>query len=180
MFQALFDAAGQSLPVLCLLLFVDGATTGAGTTPLLLLCARHHEPWKVAVAGGAASAAGSAVQLLVFRWMLGQKRPWMTRFLPSREKIEATLAQYPSASFLAIAVARATPMPDAPLKLVAAVIGYPIWRYLAAVMLGALPYYAALAYVGHEFPLPPWVIGAVVGVIVLGFAVDLLRRRMRA
>jgi uncharacterized membrane protein YdjX (TVP38/TMEM64 family) len=179
-FQALFDAAGQSLLVLSLLLFVDGATTGAGTTPLLLLCARHHEPWKVAVAGGAASAAGSAVQLLVFRWMLGQKRPWMTRFLPSREKIEATLAQYPSASFLAIAIARATPMPDAPLKLVAAVIGYPIWRYLVAVLLGALPYYAALAYVGHEFPMPPWVIGAVVGVIVLGFAIDLLRRRMRA
>ncbi|MFN8588325.1 MAG: VTT domain-containing protein [Candidatus Eisenbacteria bacterium] len=177
MFDSLIQTAGSSLPALCLLLFLDGATTGAGTTPILLLSARHHEPWQVALAGGAASAAGSAVQLLVFRWMLGHQRPWMTRFLPSRAKIEATLAQYPSASFLAIAIARATPMPDAPLKLVAAVIGYPIWRYLLAVMLGALPYYWALAFVGKEFPLPPWVIGAIVGVIVLGFLVDLVRRR---
>ncbi len=167
---------GESLIVLCLLLFADGATTAAFTTPLLLRYARYHEPWHVALAGGASSAAGSAVQLLVFRWMLGQQRPWMKRFIPSRERIEATLAKYPSASFLAIAVARATPLPDAPLKLVAAVVGYPIWRYVIAVMLGAIPYYYALAWIGHEFELPPWVLGAIVGVVVLGLLLDLVRR----
>ncbi len=172
--------AGDSLLVLCLLLFADGATTAAFTTPLLLRYAPHHEPWQVALAGGAASAAGSAVQLRIFRWMLGQQRPWMRRFLPSKEKLEATLKQYPSASFLAIALARATPLPDAPLKLVAAAIGYPIWRYFAAVLLGALPYYWALAWIGREFPLPPWILAAAAGLVVAGFTIDFVRRRRRS
>jgi uncharacterized membrane protein YdjX (TVP38/TMEM64 family) len=166
----------DSLWLLCLLLFLDGATTAAFTTPLLLLYAKSFAPWQVAVAGGVASAAGSVVQLALFRWMLASGRPWMTRFLPSRQKLEQTLERYPSASFLAIAIARATPLPDAPIKLVAAVVGYPLWRYFAAVLTGALPYYFALAWAGHELPIPPWAIFALAGALLVGLVVDLVRK----
>jgi uncharacterized membrane protein YdjX (TVP38/TMEM64 family) len=167
----------DSLWMLCLLLFLDGATTAVATTPLLLLYAKHFEPWQVALAGGAASACGSVVQLAVFRWMLGHERPWMTRFLPSKRRLEETLRRFPSASFLAIAIARATPLPDAPIKLVAAVVRYPLWRYFAAVLAGALPYYFLLAWAGHEFPIPPWAIAGLAGALVLGLVVDMLRKR---
>jgi uncharacterized membrane protein YdjX (TVP38/TMEM64 family) len=163
--------------MLCLLLFLDGATLGVSTTPLLLFYARQFTPWQVAVTGAIASAAGSAVQLAVFRWMLAHERPWMHRFLPSRRKLEETLDRYPSASFLAIAVARATPLPDAPLKLVAAAVGYPLWRYLLAVLVGALPYYYVLAWIGREFRLPLWAIVAVAVVLVVGLLIDVARRR---
>ncbi len=169
-----------SLLVLCLLLFLDGATLALFTTPLLLASARHHEPWQLATAGGAASAAGSAVQLWVFRWMLESDRPWMRRFLPSREKLQETLRRYPSASFLALTLARATPLPDAPLKLVAAAVRYPIPRYLLAILLGSLPYYYVLALIGHRFEIPLWVVLAAFGVILAGFAVDRWRARGRA
>ncbi len=168
---------GDSLLGLCLLLFLDGATTGAFTTPLLLTRAAQHEPWHIALAGGAASAAGSALQLLAFRWMLRHERPWMQRFLPSRAKLEATLLQYPSASFLALVVARATPLPDAPLKLVAAAVGYPIARYLLAVLLGSLPYYYVLALIGHAFKIPGWVLWAAAGAVLAALALDLWRKR---
>ncbi|MCC6350146.1 MAG: VTT domain-containing protein [Candidatus Eisenbacteria bacterium] len=170
----------DSLWMLCLLLFLDGATTAAFTTPLLLAYAKAFEPWQVALAGGAASAAGSVVQLAIFRWMLGHERPWMGRFLPSKQKLEETLKRYPSASFLAIAVARATPLPDAPLKLVAAAIGYPLERYFVAVLTGALPYYALLAWAGHELPIPPWLIAALFGVVAIAFVVDLIRKSRAA
>lgn len=170
----------ESLWMLCLLLFLDGATTAAFTTPLLLVYSKHFEPWQVAVAGGLASAAGSVLQLAIFRWMLGHERPWMGRFLPSKQKLEETLQRYPSASFLAIAIARATPLPDAPLKLVAAAVRYPLPRYFAAVLAGALPYYYLLAWAGHELPIPPWAIAGLAGAIVLGFVVDLLRKRREA
>lgn len=170
----------ESLWMLCVLLFLDGATTAAFTTPLLLGFAKRFEPWQVALAGGAASAAGSVLQLAVFRWMLGHERPWMRRFLPSKQKLEQTLARYPSASFLAIAIARATPLPDAPIKLVAAVVRYPLPRYFAAVLSGALPYYFLLAWAGHELPIPPWAIAGLAGAIVLGFVVDQLRKRRDA
>ena len=169
----------ESLWVLCVLLFLDGATFAFATTPLLLQYGKYHAPWEVALAGGLASALGSAVQLLALRWLLASSHPYMRRFAPSREKLEAALRRYPSASFVALMVARATPLPDAPLKLVAAVIGYPVARYGLAILLGALPYYFALAYVGSRIHVPGWVLAAAVVAILAGAGVDWLRRRRR-
>jgi membrane protein YqaA with SNARE-associated domain len=169
----------HSLWLLCLLLFVDGATFSFATTPLLLKFGQFHEPWKVAVFGGAASAAGSVVQLLILRWALASSHPYMRRFAPSKQKLEAAYHAYPSASFLALVLARATPLPDAPLKLVAAAANYPAPLYALAVFLGALPYYFALALAGSKIHIPNWVLIAASAAIVLGFVVDRLRRRGR-
>ena len=130
--------------------------------------------------GGFASALGSATQLLLLRWLLASNQPWMRRFTPSRVKIEEALKQFPSASFLALTVARATPLPDAPLKLVAAVIGYPIALYGLATFLGSMPYYWVLALIGHKFKIPLWIILAAFALIGVGIAIDALRRRMRS
>jgi ribonucleoside-triphosphate reductase len=168
---------GDSLVILCLLLFVDGATLAVFTTPLLLQYGKLHEPWQVAVFGGLASAAGSACQILLLRLALDAKIPWIQRFAPSREKLEAALASYPSASFLALALARATPLPDAPLKLVAAVVRYPAGLYALAVFLGSLPYYFVLALVGRAVKIPTWIVVAAVVAIAAGVVIDRLRRR---
>src|SRR5499426_3423149 len=110
----------DSLFVLCLLLFLDNATFAAFTTPLLLAYAPHFEPWQVGVFGAASAGAGSTVQLVLFRWLLSTDWPWVKRFAPSREKLEQTLKSSPSTSFLAILIARATPIPDGPIKLIVA------------------------------------------------------------
>ena len=170
----------DSLVVLCLLLFLDGATLALFTTPLLLQYGKFHPAWQVALFGGLASALGSALQIIVLRWAVRSDWPWIKRFAPSREKLEQTLAKYPSASFLALALARATPLPDAPLKLVAAVIGYPPPLYALAVFLGSLPYYFALALAGKAIKIPTWVIVAAVVAIVLGFLFDQWRKRRKA
>jgi membrane protein YqaA with SNARE-associated domain len=170
----------ESLWMMSLLLFLEGGTLSFLTTPTLLYYGKFHAPWAVALVGSASSAAGSAVQLLLLRWAISSRHRWMARFTPSREKIEATVRKYPSASFLALLLARATPLPDAPLKLVAAVVEYPIPMYTLAVFLGALPYFYLLAQLGREFRPPTWVIIVTIVVIVLGFAVDRLRGRARA
>jgi uncharacterized membrane protein YdjX (TVP38/TMEM64 family) len=166
----------DSLWKLCALLFADGATLSVATTPLLLLASQRFTPWHVAIAGGAASAAGSVLQLMAMRWMLAHRRPWMNRFLPARATMDATLKKYPSASFLAIAIARATPLPDTPIKIVAAVLRYPLALYGAAVLLGSLPYYFALALLGRAVRFPLWIIAVLAGVFALGVLVDALRR----
>jgi uncharacterized membrane protein YdjX (TVP38/TMEM64 family) len=162
------------------LLYVDAATLAFATTALLLIYGRHHEPWMIAVFGGGASALGSATQLAFLRWILAGHQPWMTRFAPSRERIESALRQYPSASFLALAVARATPLPDAPLKIVAATIRYPIFLYGLATFLGSIPYYFVLALIGRAFDIPIWVVLAGLGLVGVGILIDTLRRRRRA
>src|SRR5438876_6867944 len=164
----------KSLLLLCLLLYVDAATLAFATTALLLIYGRYYNPWAIAIAGGFASALGSATQLLLLRWVLAGDKPWMRRFRPSREKFEAALRQFPSASFLALVVARATPLPDAPLKLVAAAVGYPISHYTLAVLIGSLPYYFALAWLGKLFHFPLWLLAAAVGVVLLALLVDRL------
>ena len=167
----------ESLLFLCLLLFLDGATFAFFTTPLLLQFGKFHEPWVVALAGGFASALGSIVQLLLLKWALASEHPWMKRFAPSREKLAAATQRYPSASFVALAVARATPLPDAPLKLVAAAVGYPPLLYGLALFLGAFPYYFLLALVGSKVKIPTWVLVGAGVAILLGALVDFLRRR---
>jgi uncharacterized membrane protein YdjX (TVP38/TMEM64 family) len=170
----------HSMGAVCALLFVDGALFSFLTTPIVYLAGKLHEPWKVAVFGGAASAAGSAVQFALLRWALASGHAWMKRWAPSRERLEAALRQYPSASFLAILLARALPLPDAPIKLVAAVVEYPVPRYGAAVFLGAVPYYFALALAGQKLRIPGWVIVAGLAVFALAALIDRLRRRGRS
>ena len=164
------------LPVLCLLLFVDNATLAALTTPLLLAYAPHFEPWKVGVFGAFSAGAGSTVQIVLFRWILGSRWGWAKRLAPSRERVAKVLSQSPSASFLAILLARATPLPDGPIKLVVAAGRYPLPRYFLAVLLGGMPYFALLAWLGHEFPIPPWILVALVVLIGLVFAVERWRK----
>ena len=175
-----------SLWVFCLALFVDGATFAFATTLLIILYAPQHEPWKLALVGSLAGALGSAFQFQVLRLMLDSGHRWLHRFAPSREKLAAALSRNPSSSFLTIMVARATPLPDAPVKLVAAAGRYPVRLYALAVLLGALPYYFVLALLARkaaalarEFKVPWWGVAAAFALVGLGMALDHLRRRAR-
>lgn len=169
-----------SLPVLCLLLFLDNATTAAATTPLLLTYAPRFEPWQVGLFGAASAGLGSTVQLLLFRWLLAAPWRWVQRFAPSRDRVEKALASSPSASFMAILIARATPLPDGPIKLVAAAGRYPLPLYFTAVLLGGIPYFALLAWLGHEFPIPPWALLLLIVIIALVYLFERWRKRVRA
>jgi len=170
----------QSLWMMCLVLFLEGGTLSFLTTPTLLYYGKFHDSWKVGLLGSLASAAGSALQLVGLRWALASRHPWMRRFAPSREKVEEAIRKYPSASFVTLLVARATPLPDAPLKIVAAVIGYSIALYSLAVFLGSLPYFYVLARLGHDVKIPNWILIVSLAAIGLGVAVDSLRRWRRA
>jgi membrane protein YqaA with SNARE-associated domain len=170
----------ESLWVLCLLLFLDGATLAVFTTPLLLAYGKYHPPWIVALCAAAASAAGGAIQITLLRWLLSSRHPWTARFAPLRHKIESAVGHHPSASFVALVVARATPLPDAPLKLAAAAANYPVSRYCAAILLGSIPYYFALALLGHALKLPAWVLITAAALIVFGVLIDRIRRNTGA
>jgi uncharacterized membrane protein YdjX (TVP38/TMEM64 family) len=60
---------------------------------------------------------------------------------------------------------------------VAAAGGYPLPRFAAAIALGCLPYYAAVAWLGSAIRLPAWVYAAaIVGAIACGAALWLSRK----
>jgi uncharacterized membrane protein YdjX (TVP38/TMEM64 family) len=164
---------------MCLLLIVDGASFAFFTTPLLLHYGRLHPAWQVALAGSVSSALGSVLQLLALRWALRSGKPWMRRFAPSQEKLTRTLATYPAASFVAGWRARHAPAGRAA-KLVAAAVGYSPALYGLAILLGALPYYFALAWVGQVIRIPSWILVTAAVAIVVGAGLDYWRKRRRA
>jgi membrane protein YqaA with SNARE-associated domain len=150
-----------------IVLLVDGATFGFLTPPLLLEAGKTHPPWLIGLVGGVASAVGSMIQLRLLQWVLSGRHRWLARFAPRRQKLHDALERYKSASFLGLVLMRATPIPDLPIKLVAAAGGYPILRYGLAVWLGALPYYYLLAKAGQVFPIPRWVLITAVMVVAV-------------
>jgi uncharacterized membrane protein YdjX (TVP38/TMEM64 family) len=173
----------SALWVYCLALALDGATFSFATTALIILYAPFHAAWKLAVFGAVASAAGSTAQFVLLRLILDSGHPWLRRFAPSREKLASALSDNPSTSFLTLMVARATPMPDAPLKLVAAAGHYPVRLYATAILLGALPYYFVIAFLAQraadlarQFRMPWWAVLAAFALVAAGFGVDRLRR----
>ena len=177
----------SALWVYCLALAADGATFSFATTLLIILYAPFHAPWKLALFGAVSSAVGSTVQFILLRWILDSGHPWLRRFAPSRQKLASALSDNPSTSFLTLMVARATPMPDAPLKLVAAAGHYPVRLYSLAILLGALPYYFVIALLARRaeelarrFRMPWWAVAAAFALVALGFAADRLRRRRRS
>jgi uncharacterized membrane protein YdjX (TVP38/TMEM64 family) len=168
-----------SLPAVCLLLFLDNATTAAATTPLLLFYAPHFEPWQMGVCGSFAAGLGSTVQLLLFRALMNAPWRWVQRLAPSRDRIERSLSESPTTSFLAIVIARATPLPDGPVKLLVAAGRYPLPLYFLAVMLGGVPYFWLLSWLGKEFKIPPGIVLVFVLVVALVFLFERWRKRGR-
>lgn len=162
-----------------LVLLVDGATVGLFTPPVLLEAGKHHDPWMIGLFGGGASAVGSMIQLRLLQWALSGQHRWLARFAPTKHKLEESLARYKSASFMGLVLMRATPIPDLPLKIVAAAGNYPILLYGLAVWLGALPYYYLLAKAGQTFPVPTWVIAAGAVVVVIVAVIERLVRKKR-
>jgi membrane protein YqaA with SNARE-associated domain len=153
--------------LVCLLLFLDGATIGLATNPIVIAAGKKHAPWLIAVVGGAFSGLGSMVQLWWLQWILSARPAWARRWQPSEEKLKSAIERHRNTSFLALVVMRATPVPDLPLKLVAAWTGYPIGLYGLAVWLGALPYYYLLARIGKWVNPPLWAIAAAFAVLFL-------------
>lgn len=167
-----------SFLLVCLLLFLDGATIGLATNPIVIAAGKNHAPWLVAVVGGAFSGLGSMVQLWWLGWILSARPAWAERWQPSEEKVKAAIGRHKNASFLALVVMRATPVPDLPLKIVAAWTRYPVALYGLAVWLGALPYYYVLARIGKWVNPPVWAIAAAFVVLFLGAWIwSRLRRR---
>jgi uncharacterized membrane protein YdjX (TVP38/TMEM64 family) len=163
-----------------LLILLDNITLGLATNPLLIEAGKTHPAWALSVFGGLASALGAMVQLVALRWALSSKHTWARRFAPSEEKLRGAMERHRRASFLALVVVRATPVPDLPIKLVAAAGGYPIPLYGLAVWLGALPYYYLLARIGRAFQPPIWTIAAAFAFIALVAWLESWRRRRAA
>ncbi len=73
--------------------------------------------------------------------------------------------------FATIVVTGFTPIPFFPFKFLCFSIGYPMWKYVTALVVARFPRYYLLALIGATFPIPNWILIASVVVIFSLYAV---------
>jgi membrane protein YqaA with SNARE-associated domain len=88
---------------------------------------------------------GGARERGLFKWAIR----WMQRF-----------------PFWIIVLFSFTPLPISVVRILAPAAKYPVGRYIAAIVVGRFPRFLALAWIGHTFAIPTWVL---IALLVLMF-----------
>jgi membrane protein YqaA with SNARE-associated domain len=132
--------------------------------PGVLYFAQHYDPLSITLVATAASVITSfADYAMVEAWMrhprLGAVQHtrlfrWAVRWM--KRWPFAIVALFSLVPFLPISVVR----------ILAPASGYPIWRYIAAQVVGRLPRFYALAWLGHTIEFPVWTLIAIFALTV--------------
>lgn len=123
--------------------------------------------WWTAVAASAGTLVAGFLDHSVFVPVMNRKGLTGYKEKSWYQKAARLFMKYP---FMVIVVTGFTPIPFFPFKFLSFSLRYPLWKYLAALLLGRFPRYALLAWVGHLIHIPGWLLVAVFGAISLAYA----------
>ena len=134
-------------------------STVAPHEPVLIYFGKFYSPLIVA---GVAVASTVMTELINYSTIR-----FITDFIPL-EKIQKKkilvkiLSLFNQAPFLALVVAGILPFPFYPFRFLVVFTRYPLWQYLAAVLLARLPRFYVLALIGKTFRIPDYCIIAII------------------
>lgn len=123
--------------------------------PGLLYVARYYAPLWIAVAGCAGSAVAAFADYEIVERALRLPKLAGARESGIYKWSVKWLMRYP---FATIALFAATPLPIYVVRVLAPASGYSVWRYVAAIVVGRFPRFLVLAWIGHLFEIPIWVL----------------------
>lgn len=123
--------------------------------PGLLYFAKYYHPFWIALAGTLGTAVVAFADYDVVERALTHPRirsaqgtrvyRWAVRWLMARP-------------FITIVLFSATPLPIYVVRVLAPASGYPLRRYIAALMVGRFPRFYLFAWLGYLYPIPTWVL----------------------
>ena len=116
--------------------------------PALLAAAKTAPPGVVAVAGTAGCIVAAILDYALIGWFVNKS--FVKRELDDTKVFRAAQRGFARAPFLLILASALLPVPFYPAKILAIAQGYPLARFVAAVVLGRLPRFYALALIGKE------------------------------
>jgi membrane protein YqaA with SNARE-associated domain len=123
--------------------------------PGLLYVAQNHAPHWVALAGCVGTAAAACIDYPVVKRAFRHPKIRRARDTKLYRSSVRWLMRYP---FGTIVVFAFTPLPIYVVRVLAPATGYPLWRYMAATMVGRFPRYYGVAWLGRWFDIPNWVL----------------------
>jgi uncharacterized membrane protein YdjX (TVP38/TMEM64 family) len=159
--------------------FVDALGIPLASTILMAYLGTLHPPIAVAVVGAAGTAGGSVAQYVIVRWLLRWEHRLPRVLRRARARLQQFVEGARTATFWTLFVIYATPLAAGPLRLIAAATGYTLSLFALAIGLGCVPYYFALAWVGHAIRLTAWQVVVLAAVIAVVSVIAWMRRRKR-
>ncbi len=79
--------------------------------------------------------------------------------------------------FCTLVIAGFTPIPFSPFKFLSFSSGYPLWRYLAAVVAGRFPRYYLLAAFGERTLIPDWIIWTIFAGLMVSILMTVIKAK---
>ncbi len=121
--------------------------------PGLLYFAKYYDPVWIAVAGTVGTAVAAFADYEVVERAMRHPRIRGARETKLYKWSVKWLMRLPFATIVLFAL---TPLPIYVVRVLAPASGYPVGRYVLALMVGRFPRFLAVAWFGHTFPLPTW------------------------
>ena len=127
----------------------------------------HHPVWLIVIVATAATLIIEAWNMEVLARILARDG---TRPFRDHRITLWSLKWYRKAPFWSLVATCVLPLvPHYPMRILAVLAGYPLWKYQISVILGRGARYAGLAGVGLVLPIPgPWILAASLVVLALG------------
>lgn len=131
--------------------------------PAVLFFARYYDPLIIAVAATVGSIIASFADYAMIGAAMKHKALAGTRSTRLFQWATRWMRRYP---FAIIVLFSFTPLPISVVRILAPAVEYPIERYVLAQLVGRLPRFYILAWIGHSFVIPTWALLALVALLL--------------
>lgn len=131
--------------------------------PVLFYFGKFANLWFTALAATAGTVVAGIMDHAVFVPLLNLQS---VRGYKDKRFYRAAIRYFMRWPFATLFVAGFTPVPFFPFKFLSFSMHYPMWKYVAALIVSRFPRYYLLAWLGMEFQIPTWVLVASFVVII--------------
>lgn len=136
--------------------------------PGVLYMARYYAPWQIAIAATIASAVVAFADYALVEAAMRHPRIQGARDARMMRWAVKWMTRFPFAIIVAFSLVPVLPI--AVVRALAPISGYPLRRYIAALVIGRLPRFYLLAWLGRAVMIPTWVL-LLVTVATLAFMI---------
>lgn len=144
--------------------------------PILLYFSKFHHPFIVSLVAVVGTVLAEILNYVMITYLAELKS---FERIHQNKMTTTSINLFKKAPFPAILVAGFTPVPFYPLRFLAALAHYPVWKYALAVFLSRAPRFYILAALGHEIHIPDSVLVILFIVLLIISYFLLLRSRFR-
>jgi membrane protein YqaA with SNARE-associated domain len=141
--------------------------------PVFLYFSKFYAPIIVTLVSVSSTVLTEVVNYSTFKFIVDLKSFQRIRYSGFIKKLTENFNKAP---FLALWVAGFTPIPFYPLRFLVVLAHYPLYKYIIAVFLSRSPRFYLLAWLGHVFKIPDYLLAILFALLILVAVAPVIKR----